>query len=74
MVLAHRYTQVYHGEKPLLRRVFTTIPGWCSVLAIIFFLVNTYFVISNELFDGGDSDVDGQDRTCAPVVQPDPGR
>ena len=66
-----RYTQVYHGEKPLLRRIFGTVPGWLTILATIFFFVNTYFVINNELFDGGDSAVDRQDRTCAPVV-PDP--
>ena len=58
--------QVYHGEKPLLRRILLTKPGWSLIFALIFFFTNSVFVIRNELFDTGANPDDVQDRSCTP--------
>ena len=63
--------QVYHREKPLLRRLFLTIPGWCTILSTLFFFANTYFVVRTDVL-GLDDTGGGQDRACAPIAaEPD---
>jgi hypothetical protein len=59
------WMQLYHSEKPACARVFCTKPGWCLILACVFFGVNTVFVLLDTF---AEQDESGEfSRACAPI-------
>ena len=60
------YMQVYHKHKSIPRRLFMTLPGWCLILSLVFFVVNTTFVLLDTFFQA-EADGGGQNRACVPI-------
>ena len=60
------YMMIYHPEKSLTQQILCTRPGWCFIASCIFFFVNTFFVIYNEIFVDANPG-DGANRACAPL-------